>query len=290
MSCPRIALATCRDLPDWEVDDRPLVTALESLKAEVCEIPWDDKETDWNEFDATLVRTTWDYHWQLDAFLAWAGEVPRLHNPASLIEWNTHKRYLRDMEAAGVALAPTVWLPAGSAADIEAILRDLGSDRGFIKPQVGANARHTLRFDTRSLADAQRHVDELIADHDLMVQPYLSSVEREGELSAIFVDGEFTHGVRKVPVPGDYRVQDDWGATDEPYDFSADEIEAARFAANIKGDLLYARVDYLRGDDGTLLLNELEVAEPSLFFRHAPHAADRLAECLIERCRAAGRL
>ena len=48
----------------------------------------------------------------------------------------------------------------------------------------------------------------------MMLQPYLETVETEGELSALYFDGVFSHGVRKIPVPGDYRVQDDFGASD----------------------------------------------------------------------------
>ena len=60
----------------------------------------------------------------------------------------------------------------------------------------------------------------------MMLQPYLETVETEGELSALYFDGVFSHGVRKIPVPGDYRVQDDFGASDEPYSFSlAEETE-----------------------------------------------------------------
>ena len=115
-------------------------------------------------------------------------------------------------------------------------------------------------------------------------------VETDGEFSAIFIDGALTHGVRKVPVPGDYRVQDDYGAADYPYALSPDAMQAAQqacaaAAALLKLDhgLLYARVDFLWGDDGTVYLNELELVEPSLFFRHGPQAATALADALLRR-------
>ena len=122
-----------------------------------------------------------------------------------------------------------------------------------------------------------------------MLQPYLSAVEEVGELSALFLGGRFSHAVRKVPQPGDYRVQDDFGATDFPVELSAAEMalakriveEASRFSNS--GDLLYARVDWLTDDAGNLVLTELELVEPSLFFRHSEGAADQLAEALIAR-------
>ena len=124
-----------------------------------------------------------------------------------------------------------------------------------------------------------------------MLQPYRESVETEGELSLVVVDGEATHGVRKIPVPGDYRVQDDFDASDVPHEFAADEraallevvVAAERELAMPTGSLLYARVDVLRAPDGGLDLNELELVEPSLFFRHRAAAAERLAEALLRR-------
>src|SRR5213079_2799779 len=127
---------------------------------------------------------------------------------------------------------------------------------------------------------AQRHADRLLANEDLMLQPYLSRVETDGELSAIFIDGRLTHGVRKVPVPGDYRVQDDFGAKDFAIAFP-DVALAQRVvdAAAIGTRLLYARADFIDSDHG-LQLTELELVEPSLFFRHGPHAADALADAI----------
>ena len=77
---------------------------------------------------------------------------------------------------------------------------------------------------------------------------------------------------------GDYKVQDDFGASDEPYLFSNDEASALRGILeslqrvlqekfNLREPLLYARVDVLRDGHGGLYLNELELVEPSLFFR-----------------------
>ena len=82
---------------------------------------WDAPEVDWASFDACLIRTTWDYMERRDAFVAWAERLEtqtRLFNPAATVRWNTHKRYLRDLEARGARLAPTVWLSRGDAADV----------------------------------------------------------------------------------------------------------------------------------------------------------------------------
>jgi hypothetical protein len=291
----RLALATCRDLPDWEVDDRPLRQALRDRGALVAEPAWDDPGVDWSSFDACLIRTTWDYMERRDDYVAWAKRVSgatRLFNSAAVVEWNTHKSYLRALEDRGVAIVPTEWLPEGAPAAIGELVASRGWSRAVLKPVIGATARETLRFaaDADGLRAAQDHADRLLPVEGLMLQPYLDRVETDGEVSAIFVDGELTHGVRKVPVNGDYRVQDDFGARDFPYSFAGEErlaaeavVAAAERALDLAAPLLYARADFLRGPRGELLLTELELVEPSLFFRHAPAAAGALAAGLLRR-------
>jgi glutathione synthase/RimK-type ligase-like ATP-grasp enzyme len=302
----RIALASCASLPAWEVDDKPLHAAL-AAHGVIVETPaWDDANVDWQRLDACLIRTTWDYMDRRSAYLDWAertAAATTLFNPAAIVRWNTDKGYLADLERLGAAVIPTVWLAAGSSPDVAAILAEHGWTRAFLKPAVGASSLGTLRFDADvlGLAAARAHLEQLLPRETMLLQPYLPTVETIGELSAIFFDGKFSHGVRKIPPAGDYRVQDDYGARDLPHEFSAVELRQAReildlvpaacptWRASADEPLLYARVDFLAGRDGRLLLTELELVEPSLFFRHAPAAADVLAAALVERLRGEGR-
>lgn len=297
----RIALATCSRLPSHERDDLPLLAALRERGVSVAQPVWDDAAVEWGSFDAVLIRTTWDYQDKHAAFVAWAervgGMVP-LFNPAPVVGWNTHKSYLRELAGYGVPLARTRWLAVGEAVELAGVVRELGIERGFLKPVVGANSRNTLRFevgDGEQLAAADEALRRLSRTHEMMLQPYLASVEREGEVSAIYFDDVLSHAVRKRPVAGDYRVQDDFGASDEPIELDTAQRDAcARTLAGLRElvrargwaielPLLYARIDLLRDDDGQWVLNELELVEPSLFLRHAPHAAGRLADALLAR-------
>ena len=63
-----------------------------------------------------------------------------------------------------------------------------------------------MRFNAieEDLKQAQAHIDRLLETESVMIQPYHARVETEGELSAIFIDGQFSHAVRKIPVPGDF--------------------------------------------------------------------------------------
>jgi glutathione synthase/RimK-type ligase-like ATP-grasp enzyme len=291
----RVALVSQHDLPTWEVDDRPFEEALRASGVEVSKPAWDDPAVDWTCFDAALLRTTWDYADRVADFVAWARAAERrtlLLHDASIVAWNTDKTYLRQLAECGVPTAPCVWLERGANVQIAEIMAARGWARGFLKPVFGQTARETLRFswDAEGLVLAAAHLDRLLPVEGMILQPYLASVEQLGEVSVILIDEQVSHAVRKVPVPGDYRVQDDFGARDEriacPAELealAAQAVQAARRCLGRDQPLLYARVDALQDDEGRLVLNELEIVEPSLFFRHAPEAGERLAEALLRR-------
>ena len=250
----RLALATCSNLPDWEVDDVPFHQAIVDAGIDMARPVWDDPNVDWKAFDAVLIRTTWDYQEKQVAFNAWARRVSEdthLVNPVDVVVWNTAKTYLRDLEAVGAPLTPTQWLDKGTTVDIAHLMKDLGWERGFLKPVVGATARETLPFDLseEGLGKAQAHLDRLLPQESMMLQPFLDSVLKEGEYSAISFGGEFSHGVQKIPVPGDYRVQDDFGATDKPHVFSEHDNQYAGMFV-LGGFLLQVFLDfYTKGAD-----------------------------------------
>lgn len=271
-----IAIASCKDLPDWEQDDVPFFKELEKLGVNYQILAW-DSDTNWSQFDACLLRTTWDYQERFNDFMQWVSSVSQqtqLINHQAIIDWNSHKRYLRELQQAGITITPSEWLLQGGDYNVQELVNKHGWQKRFIKPLVGANARECLRFDAteEGFATAQRHIDRLCLNEDLVLQPYLANVETFGETSGIFFAGELSHGARKVPVKGDFRVQDDYGASDYPYHLNDDELEIAQKAiAHVTqqvGAPLYARVDFLHHKDGAVFLNELELIEPSLFFRH----------------------
>lgn len=303
----RIALASCDPYPPVVDDEEPLRQALRERGCEVVDPAW-DADFDWSSCAAILIRSTWDYHTRCDEFVAWCERVSKVtqlfHGPR-IVRWNVDKRYLAELEKRGVPIAKTVWLDRRDEQLATTIAHAVsGWTRAFLKPVVGANASDTLRFscDAGGIEAAVAHVRATAGG--FMLQPYLDAVESQGELSIITVDGEPSHGIRKVPAAGDYRVQEDWGARDEAWQPDDAALELARralAAANeILGErLLYGRVDLLiseqaegRGELSNLndgrayVLNELELVEPALFFRHSAATADRLAAALLSRIEA----
>ncbi|MDP7006260.1 MAG: hypothetical protein QF718_08640, partial [Phycisphaerales bacterium] len=168
-----IALVSCANLPDWEVDDQPLTNALKKLGATVHHPSWTET-IDWNQFDLSVIRTTWDYHHRKFEFVNWCKTVPRLFNNAQIVQWNTHKSYLQELETSGTKIAPTIWINKNENVDINKIMCAFECSKGFIKPQIGACASDTLRFSMDELELAQQFLTENI-HQDMMVQPYLES-------------------------------------------------------------------------------------------------------------------
>jgi UDP-N-acetylmuramate dehydrogenase len=295
---PRVALATCATLPPWERDDAPLSVELEARGVAVIHPRWDDPHAPWERCDLVIPRTTWDYQGRPEAFAAWLTRVSALsdlQNPAPLLLWNLNKTYLRDLRC---PTPPTEWLaqtppgaPTPSAGDIAALCATRGWARAFLKPTVAANAHGTLRLnpsDPADLAAAAAHLAHWLPLREMILQPYNPLVETIGERSLIYFNGRLSHAVQKIPRPGDYRVQDDHGATDLPWEpprrwLDICDKTLAHLPHLNSTPPLYARCDMLTNERGDPELIELEMIEPSLFFRHDPLAASRFADAIVER-------
>lgn len=281
-----LALASCQDLPDWEVDDKPFHDELSQRGHRFVNPTWNDPTIDWSKFDAVLVRTTWDYTAHINDFISWAEAVSqktKFFNPIEIIRWNTSKTYLRDLEKRGVPIAPSIWLDDKS--NIKALIQDKKAKKWFMKPIIGACAESTLRFTLSEVEDAEALLARCLPKCGMILQPYIESVETVGEWSILLFNGQVSHAVQKIPVCGDYRVQDDFGAVDHSVSPPAELSQLAQRVCEVlpfKSPLLYARVDALFWD-GHWVLNELELIEPSLFFRHSPKAAGLLVDAL-EHC------
>lgn len=291
MSGPRIAFVTCAEIGDVHEDDAPLAAALEARGATVAPATWSDPAVDWSRFDLLLLRSTWDYHEDVGAFRAWvarAGRAAPLFNPPGVVDWNVDKRYLRRLAAAGVPTVPTRWLPAGAAVDLAALLAAEGWTEAVVKPAVGLGASGLRRVGAdeagrRGPGSPQAHLDGLLAAGDVMVQPFVPSLERDGELSLVHAGRALSHALRKRPPAGEFRVQPHFGAVATPATpTDAERAVAERALAAVAGPLLYARVDLVAAPDGTPSLMELELVEPTLYLDVDPAAADRFARVVLD--------
>ncbi|KQY59635.1 hypothetical protein ASD11_08790 [Aeromicrobium sp. Root495] len=282
----RIAWATGAGFADSDADLPLLTQAASAAGIDSDVVVWDDPTVDWAAFDLVVVRSCWDYVPRREEFLAWARGVPRLQNDADVLTWTTDKTYLRLLEAAGIAIVPTQWsVRAGD---------DLPeSSEWVVKPTISAGSADTARWSDR--AQVVDHSEALLAaGRPTMVQPYVSSVDSDGETGMLFFGGTYSHAFRKgallaagddprsLPeLKEDIRPRE---ASDTQVEFGLRVLDAARRALGTEP--LYARVDVVTDDDGSPRLMELELAEPSFFLEHTPSGAD----AFVAAARASGLL
>jgi glutathione synthase/RimK-type ligase-like ATP-grasp enzyme len=244
-------------------------------------VAWDDPCVEWGSFDLVLVRSTWDYVPKLEAFRSWidrTGRVTRLVNPPATLHWNLHKRYLIELAGCGVPVVPTTLLAAQDRAEWARLAA--GHAEIVLKPAESAGSFGTVRIPGADHARAASH----LADHagrDFLVQPFLPSVLDRGETNLVYLGGAFSHAVRKG-ARWDGQAEQSRGLVDpEPAELAvaAQVLDAVRTLGH--GTPAYARIDLAIGRDGSPVLMELELAEPSLFLDRVQGAADRLLDALL---------
>lgn len=282
----RVAIATCRDL--YVDDDTPLLlTAVSHYDMSVDLVAWDDQNYNWSATDLVVIRSTWDYTNDVTAFREWARSVPRILNSADMVAWNTDKHYLGVLAAAGVATIPTTFADCGVV--------PIFPDGDFVvKPCVGAGSKDAARYSAAEHHHAAEHVRRLHdAGRDVIVQPYVSSIDVDGEMAYVFIDGALSHVMRKGAMLNSKEEDRSGLFRAEQMSRAESDHDALALAHRVldvaqASEALYARVDLCRRDDQWVLM-ELELTEPSLFLVFAPEAADRFAAAIAARVGASRR-
>ena len=254
---------------------------------------WSDADVDWAAYDLAVVRTVWDYTVARDAFVDWAaraGSMTRLENPSDVLRWNTHKGYLIELEERGAPVVPTAWLGRGDTVDLAELCASRGWDEVVIKPAVAAGSDGLVRAGGGRAGHrrAQDALDTLLDADDVMVQPFRPRIA-EGELSLVAVEGRVTHAVRKRPADGEFRVQGRFGGTYVRETPAPDAVGLAEWILEALGTpLLFARIDLVTADDGTLELGEVEATEPDLYLEQSEEGTDALIDAIVARLATAG--
>jgi len=270
------------DMAGFVSDDQILSSELAANNWQTETVSWKTPSVDWAGFDVVLVRTTWDYHHFPEQFTSVIDEIAaspaKLENSADLIKWNINKTYLRELADRGIDIVPTIFV-GRNAAEFGDWPNELGSERLILKPVISANSDNTFL-----LSEMSDEAENALRLREYMVQLFLNSIIDEGEFSLFYFDGEFSHAINKRPKADDFRVQEEHGG--QITKFSADE-EMLTIGASVLKQLdetpLYARVDLIRGNNNKLQLMELELIEPSLYFRFDEDAAAMFVSKLNKR-------
>ena len=269
----RVAIATTIPLPEPDPDQELMLEAFRSAGV-VCDLlPWDG-DHDLATWDAVVLRSTWNYHLKPTEFQTWVSMVTNLQNPAHVVLDNIDKRYLLELESNGVPIVATFIVD--SPQQVSKIASNQDWSRVVIKPTIGASSYKTGLFSAND-PEAQEWLNDILTVGEAMIQPYVESVDSGGERSLVWIDGEFTHKVVKKP-----RFSADEESVSEAQQLTdAEKVLGLKALEGIKG-LLYARIDVMEYQ-GRLVVSELELIEPSLFFKQNPGALERLVTGVRKR-------
>ncbi|MBX3114987.1 MAG: hypothetical protein KF836_10520 [Fimbriimonadaceae bacterium] len=275
----RLAIVTCQNIPEIDVDETITLQRFAEAGFEVSLVAWDDISINWSNYDAALIRSTWNYPEFPEQYSHWVVQVSestRLFNSAVLIAPNIHKSYLLSLSDTGVPIVPT--LMPKSFSEAQAWLLENRYTRFVLKPAIGAGSWMTDFFNIGEIERAERFFAEIQAENDPICQPFMESVSNGGERSLIYIDGNFTHKIIKQP-----RFIGQEESVSDALPVELHEAQIGNLVINTLPEKpLYARVDLIE-DSGELLLSEMELIEPSLFFRQNPAALDDLVNGVKSR-------
>ena len=279
----KCALLTINDLSNFQSYDNLIVKPLKDLGWECEFVPWDSTSVNWDDFDAVIIRSTWDYQQKENLFsrtlqLIEASSAT-LYNSLDTVKWNINKRYLLELEKENISIIPTRLYDSFDFDIVNQLFSFFNENKLIIKPCVSANADDTFILEQNKMGSLKPVLENTFSQKDFLVQPFIKNIRIEGEYSLIYFGNRLSHVLLKTPKNGDFRVQEEHGgilkAINKP------ESSLIDFGNKVMGTVpyqcLYSRVDVVRGSDNYLLM-EIELIEPSLYFNMDSKSPQMFAE------------
>lgn len=289
----RIGIATCSDIPRLTDGDQLFAEELSRRGLEPVPFIWDQTNVLEENWNAVIIRSVWDYHRKVEGFLKWLSQIESrsipVINAQRIIRWNSKKNYLLELQKSGVRIVPSVLIerPVRYTDGLNTF-KNFGWSDLVLKPTVSASAYLTFRT---SVSDPMLpdYLEQIGRHSDILVQPYFPSIETDGEISLVFFRiGSsiiFSHSVLKRPKAGEFRVQADFGGSEQLITLSREIIDFGHDVLNrIPQGWNFARVDVVNWKQDPLL-GELELIEPDLFFKRHPPAAELLVDAVESELR-----
>lgn len=278
-----VALVTYSKEPNLFESDLVLENALKVSGLSVYAVPWDDRKIDWKKFDVLILRSCWNYHEKINDFLKWLKKLEndgiKIFNPFSIVRWNYHKKYLLELEKKGVLIIPTMVINQHQKLNIEEVINK-GWQEVVIKPAIGASAYKVYKEEVNNKRTLKERVEKIQQTTDVIIQPLIEEIKEKGELSYIYINGEFSHSILKKPKKGEFRSNYKYRGKEALIAPDKNLLEQTKAIINkLNFSTLYARVDGI-DLDGKFHLMELELIEPYLYFEFFPNAAIKLATTL----------
>ena len=279
----KCALLTISDLSNFQSYDNLIVEPLSNIGWECDFIPWDSISINWDDFDAVIIRSTWDYQQKEKLFFKTLQSIEastaNLYNSLDTVEWNINKRYLLELERENIPIIPTRLYNSFDFDIVSQLFSFFNENKLIIKPCVSANADDTFILEQSKMENLKSVLENTFSKKDFLVQPFIKNIKSEGEYSLIYFGNRLSHVILKTPKNGDFRVQEEHGgiikAINKPegplIDFGNKVIRTIPYQC------LYSRVDVVRSDNNYLLM-EVELIEPSLYFNMDPKSPQMFAE------------
>ena len=277
----RVAFLTMDSLADFVCYDHLAIPPLAQLGWSVSEVSWHSRNVNWNQFEAVVIRSPWDYQSQSEAFLQTLEEIASstiLLNSLEIVRWNIRKTYLRDLQERGISIVPTRWFDTFGQLNPETIHDDLETDEIVVKPLIGANADFAYRLIRDRTTSNWQAAEGHYQSRPFLAQPFVRSIQTTGEISLFYFAGQYSHAILKMPAAGDFRVQEEHGGQLQAWEPETDFRKLAdEVMCQLPERTLYARVDLVRLDSGPPAVMEVELIEPSLYFPYDPDSPARFA-------------
>ncbi|MEZ7504440.1 RimK family alpha-L-glutamate ligase [Flavobacterium sp. Arc2] len=281
----KIALLTCKKLPELTPQDQLLIPELAKHAITATAEIWDDANINWTDFDYLVFRNTWDYFEKETEFNLWLDQIEQLGiqtlNPIAIIKQNKHKFYLREMEEQGVKILPTVFIDKTNTLNLKELIPSHWK-KAVLKPAFSAGSYLTEVFETAEVDKINTQYKIIASEKELLLQEFMPEIQTVGETSFVFFNKKFSHAVNKKPVPGDFRIQVQFGGIYRlRYPDAKLIAKAQKIVDTFKGKLLYARVDGIVIDN-ELHLMEVECIEPDLYFNLSEGSLERFVNAIVE--------
>ena len=283
-----VVFLTMDSLKNFECYDNLLIPPFNARGWAVEEISWRMENVNWNDYDAVIVRSTWDYQSDYKKFQEVLKSIDDssavLFNDLETLKWNMNKIYLQDLQQMCVNIVPTVWEENLNTENLKNYFKYFRSEEIIIKPNISANADNTFLLNKNNYKSFVPILSATFNNLNFMVQPFLKNILSEGEYSLFFFNGKYSHTILKTPKENDFRVQEEHGGiiraikSDQKKQKIAEEI-----ISKLSPVPLYARIDLVRTDDDNFALMELELIEPSLYFQMDNGSPLRFVDAFIEK-------
>lgn len=274
-------------LEDFECYDHLLFEPFRKYGWSAEEISWRNTQANWDQYEAVIIRSPWDYQQDPEDFFKVLEEIEAssavLENKLELVEWNIDKTYLRDLEEQGITIVPSLWEERFDNGTYMDAFKRLSSDEIIVKPTISAGAEDTFRIPKDRADEYTEQLQTTFADRPYIVQPFMPDIIREGEFSLFYFGDTYSHTVLKTPKKDDFRVQEEHGGVLKLVEAEPEMRQISRKILDlITPQPLYARIDLVRHGNDDFALMELELIEPSLYFNMDPQSPERFAKVFDE--------